>query len=111
MASEKGSGAEGLHVDKEKVKEAFDLSHFDVNTVIRGAQLTLVGGKQTRILRRAIQLVMLTMIPSFKPIEPFRTPPSSQTITTARPPWLLELVSPSDSSSPFPWVLKCISHR
>lgn len=26
------------------VKQAFDLSHFDVNAIIRGAQLTLVGG-------------------------------------------------------------------
>ncbi|KAH7129301.1 hypothetical protein B0J13DRAFT_679049 [Dactylonectria estremocensis] len=34
---------EGLQVDKAKIKDAFDLSHFDVNTVIRGAQLTLVG--------------------------------------------------------------------
>ncbi|KAF4983826.1 hypothetical protein FZEAL_863 [Fusarium zealandicum] len=38
-----------LQVDKEKIKETleekFDLSHFDPNTVIRGAQLTLVGGK------------------------------------------------------------------
>ncbi|KAH6989434.1 hypothetical protein BKA56DRAFT_254819 [Ilyonectria sp. MPI-CAGE-AT-0026] len=34
---------EGLHVDKTKIKEAFDTSHFDINTVIRGAQLTLVG--------------------------------------------------------------------
>ncbi|KAK7416941.1 hypothetical protein QQX98_004852 [Neonectria punicea] len=41
MASEKRSQVEGLHVDKKKVKEAFDLSHFDLNTVIRGAQLTL----------------------------------------------------------------------
>lgn len=31
-------------VDEEKIKKAFDLSHFDLNAVIRGAQLTLVGG-------------------------------------------------------------------
>jgi hypothetical protein len=30
-------------VDAEKVKQNFDLSHFDLNAVIRGAQLTLVG--------------------------------------------------------------------
>ncbi len=30
---------------KEKLEEKFDLSHFDPNTVIRGAQLTLVGGE------------------------------------------------------------------
>lgn len=33
-----------LKLDKDKLKEAFDLSSFDVNAVIRGAQLTLVGG-------------------------------------------------------------------
>jgi hypothetical protein len=31
--------------DKEKLKQAFDISHFDLNAVIRGIQLTLVGGK------------------------------------------------------------------
>lgn len=34
-----------LHkLDKEDLKKAFDLSHFDLNAVIRGVQLTLVGG-------------------------------------------------------------------
>ncbi|KAJ3575587.1 hypothetical protein NPX13_g3985 [Xylaria arbuscula] len=32
-----------LTFDKDKVKDAFDLSNFDINAVIRGAQLTLVG--------------------------------------------------------------------
>ncbi|GAW24778.1 hypothetical protein ANO14919_143720 [Xylariales sp. No.14919] len=32
-----------LKIDKDKVKEAFDLSNFDVNAILRGAQLTLVG--------------------------------------------------------------------
>ncbi|KAF7563764.1 hypothetical protein G7046_g374 [Stylonectria norvegica] len=32
---------QGLHVDKEKLKEAFDLTSFDPNAVLRGAQLTL----------------------------------------------------------------------
>lgn len=31
-------------VDKEKLKEAFDVSNFDINAIIRGVQLTLVGG-------------------------------------------------------------------
>ncbi|KAI5460245.1 hypothetical protein BGZ63DRAFT_414533 [Mariannaea sp. PMI_226] len=34
---------EKLHIDKARVKEAFDVSHFNINTIIRGAQLTLVG--------------------------------------------------------------------
>jgi len=29
--------------DKEKLKKAFDVSHFDLNAILRGAQLTLVG--------------------------------------------------------------------
>lgn len=73
---------EGLHVDKTKIKEAFDISHFDINTVIRGAQLTLVGGKYSLCL--AIQHDTLTSFGSLKPIEPFRIPPYSPTITTAR---------------------------
>ncbi|KAK0724819.1 hypothetical protein B0H67DRAFT_116091 [Lasiosphaeris hirsuta] len=32
-----------LTVDKEKLKKQFDISHFDLNAVIRGIQLTLVG--------------------------------------------------------------------
>jgi hypothetical protein len=33
-----------IQIDKEKLKRAFDVSHFDLNAVIRGIQLTLVGG-------------------------------------------------------------------
>jgi hypothetical protein len=32
-------------VDKEQLKKAFDLSHFDLNSILRGMQLTLVGGQ------------------------------------------------------------------
>ncbi|KAI1288812.1 transmembrane protein UsgS [Xylaria venustula] len=35
--------AKNLQIDKDRVKEAFDLSNFDINAVLRGAQLTLVG--------------------------------------------------------------------
>jgi hypothetical protein len=38
------SVADELQIDKEKIKKAFDVSHFDINAVLRGAQLTLVGG-------------------------------------------------------------------
>ncbi|KAK4032380.1 formamidase [Parachaetomium inaequale] len=31
------------HIDKAKLKRHFDVSHFDVNAIIRGIQLTLVG--------------------------------------------------------------------
>ena len=42
MASEQGPPP--IPVDTEKLKQLFDVSHFDFNAVIRGAQLTLVGG-------------------------------------------------------------------
>ncbi|KAH6652092.1 transmembrane protein UsgS [Truncatella angustata] len=32
--------------DKEKLKRAFDLSHFDINAILRGIQLTLVGANR-----------------------------------------------------------------
>lgn len=35
------------NIDTEQLKTKFDISHFGVNAVIRGAQLTLVGGKYT----------------------------------------------------------------
>ncbi|KAK1975401.1 transmembrane protein UsgS [Colletotrichum cereale] len=34
---------EKLPFDKEKLKQEFDLSHFDLNQILRGIQLTLVG--------------------------------------------------------------------
>lgn len=33
------------NVDTDKLKKQFDVSHFDPNAVLRGAQLTLVGGE------------------------------------------------------------------
>lgn len=33
-----------VEIDKEKLKKAFDFSHFDINAILRGAELTLVGG-------------------------------------------------------------------
>lgn len=33
-----------VEIDKEKLKKAFDISHFDINAILRGVQLTLVGG-------------------------------------------------------------------
>lgn len=32
-----------VELDKEKLKKAFDISHFDINAILRGVQLTLVG--------------------------------------------------------------------
>lgn len=33
-----------IEIDKEKLKKRFDVSHFDINAILRGAELTLVGG-------------------------------------------------------------------
>ena len=33
-----------IDVDVDRLKTKFDLSHFDLNAVLRGIQLTLVGG-------------------------------------------------------------------
>lgn len=33
------------NVDTEKLREKLDMSHFDPNAVLRGIQLTLVGGE------------------------------------------------------------------
>ncbi len=32
-------------IDKEELKKALDISHFDLNAILRGIQLTLVGGE------------------------------------------------------------------
>lgn len=37
-----------LHLDKDKLKQQFDVSHFDINAILRGMQLTLVGGTSPR---------------------------------------------------------------
>ena len=50
MAGRKGSKLDKLEekleekLDKEELKKGFDISHFDVNAILRGVQLTLVGG-------------------------------------------------------------------
>lgn len=37
------SGDQRLPIDKDKLKKKFDVSHFDINAIVRGIQLTLVG--------------------------------------------------------------------
>ena len=48
MASSSSSPPPGrvslAHIDKEQLKQKLDTSHFDFNAIIRGIQLTLVGG-------------------------------------------------------------------
>ena len=46
MAASKSSKIDKLEekLDKEELKKALDISHFDINAILRGAQLTLVGG-------------------------------------------------------------------
>lgn len=38
-----------INIDKEKLKNAFDLSHFDINAILRGVELTMVGGRCGRL--------------------------------------------------------------
>ena len=51
MAASKGSKLDKLEqkLDKEELKKALDISHFDVNAILRGAPLTLVGGGFTAL--------------------------------------------------------------
>jgi hypothetical protein len=38
------------HEEQEKLKQQFDVTNFDVNAILRGAQLTVVGGEnETRV--------------------------------------------------------------
>ena len=39
------ASSQGAPLDLDKLKQRFDLSHFGLNAVIRGIQLTLVGGE------------------------------------------------------------------
>jgi hypothetical protein len=41
-------------LDKVKLKKKFDISHFDLNAIIRGVQLTLVGGKKPQFVSPAL---------------------------------------------------------
>lgn len=42
-----------VDIDKEKLKKAFDISHFNVNAILRGAELTLVGGACSGLILQA----------------------------------------------------------
>lgn len=39
------ASSEKLHIDKEKLKKQLDVSHIGPNAVLRGIQLTFVGGQ------------------------------------------------------------------
>jgi len=38
------SATQRVNLDKDKLKQQFDVSHFDINAILRGMQLTFVGG-------------------------------------------------------------------
>lgn len=72
-----------LPLDKETLKQEFDLSHFDINSVIRGAQLTLVGGK---LSKTAGDMLFWNRLADCKKLtERSRIRPSSPPITTDKP--------------------------
>jgi hypothetical protein len=41
------ASSDRLHIDKQQLKQKFNVSHFDLNAIIRGMQLTLVGGQSS----------------------------------------------------------------
>lgn len=69
-----------VDIDKEDLKKAFDLSHFDINAILRGAELTLVGGEFDGFCpHRGLG------IDSLQPTELSRTQPCLQVTTTNKP--------------------------
>lgn len=46
----------GDNFDTEKLKAKFDTSNFDFNAVLRGMQLTLVGGMLSSVLKSTTDL-------------------------------------------------------
>lgn len=81
------------HIDKDKLKEHFDISHFDLNAIIRGIQLTLVGGMQSIIsampapsILEIRHLIPLAADTEPQPIEHCRTPRYLPRSTTDRQP-------------------------
>lgn len=88
-----------VEIDKEKLKKAFDFSHFDINAILRGIELTLVGGKADESRRwprpwpSAIKRGTDTDI--VQPTELFRIQACSPLTTTDRLllPWQLALPS------------------
>jgi hypothetical protein len=85
--------------EKQKLKKAFDLSHFDINAILRGIQLTLVGGeKKTHPTLCPIHddnyLIMSAKLTASYPscslqrIVHYKIPKSSPMITTDKQPWL-----------------------
>lgn len=78
-----------VEIDKEKLKKAFDISHFDINAILRGVQLTLVGG--TMLHPHAGQYWSLALTDTKQLTGPSRILPCSALSTIARPrsPWEL----------------------
>lgn len=70
-----------LGLDVNRLKSKFDLSHFDLNAVLRGIQLTFVGGPYTRPaipqtpMRRSILTFRATSQPRPPEPRPLHQPP------------------------------------
>jgi hypothetical protein len=74
-----------LEIDKEKLKAAFDVSHFDFNAILRGMQLTVVGGSSISPPAR-LDTPDGELIVAAQHSELFKTRPSSSPTTTCRLP-------------------------
>jgi hypothetical protein len=76
--------------DKERLKKAFDLSSFDLNAVLRGIQLTLVGGTSSHL-----RPISSGIDSDIQHTAPSKTPTSSPIPTIGRLPLLSLPGSPS----------------
>jgi hypothetical protein len=89
-----------IQIDKEELKRQFDVSHFDLNAVLRGIQLTLVGGEFSEgILKRP------PTDDGIQPTAPSRTLKYLQTSITSRQPMPWPPALASASSLPSLWVV------
>lgn len=77
------------------------MSNFDPNAILRGAQLTVVGGKH---LQQTVACLD-SLTDRIKPTEHYRIQNSLPPSTIDRLLWPLQLVSLSVSLSPFLYVL------
>lgn len=75
-----------LDVDKEKIKRKLDVSNIGPNAVLRGIQLTFVGGKLSRVSTYVTLSDLTLLTTDAQLIEPCRTRPSSRPSTTNKPP-------------------------
>lgn len=93
-------------INKEKLKKAFDFSHFDINAILRGIELTLVGGVYSEV---QVPSCCLALTPTLQQTELFKIQACSPVNTTSRPPMPLQRALSSVCLSMFRCVLEDFS--